>query len=172
MKTRPSLALAVTALVIAVATACTPGATPTTTPTPTFSTEAEAFAAAEATYRAYVDAVNRRWADSSSEPDPQTFLIGRALEDDLTSQRRFDELGIHIEGETRLLSIDLLSAADGMDQLLTIVCVDSSGTRVIDDAGSDVTPADRPNPPLEIGFTLVSGQFLISESDVSERTSC
>lgn len=54
------------ALLAGALTACTPEPEPT--PTPPFATEAEAFAAAEATYRAYVDALNA--VDLS---DPATF---------------------------------------------------------------------------------------------------
>ena len=57
---------------------------PTPTPTAVFTSEEEAFAAAEETYRAYIDAVNARRADPRSEPDPQSFLIGEAQEADIT----------------------------------------------------------------------------------------
>ncbi len=55
------------ALVIAVATGCRPEPEPSPSG-PAFATEAEAFAAAEETYRAYVDALNQ--VDLS---DPETF---------------------------------------------------------------------------------------------------
>lgn len=174
MKTRPSLALAVTALVIAVATACTPGATPTTTPTPTFSTEAEAFAAAEATYRAYVDAVNKRWASTDSTPDPQDFLIGSALEDDIDAQRRFNEQGIHFEGEVRVQSVVPETAKGGgrVEEVTLTACLNYEAARVIDQEGENVTPTERPNNPLEVDLTVVGDAFVISRSRVSEDGLC
>ncbi|MDO8383144.1 MAG: hypothetical protein Q7T17_09215 [Microbacterium sp.] len=64
---RPVRILVVAALAALLAgCAADPAAEPT--PTPSFSSEAEAFAAAEATYRAYVDALNQ--VDLA---DPETF---------------------------------------------------------------------------------------------------
>ncbi len=58
-----------TILLLGVLTGCGAAGEPrASTPAPLFSSEAEAFAAAEATYRAYVDALNQ--VDLS---DPETF---------------------------------------------------------------------------------------------------
>ena len=66
MKSRLLAAAAVLACVLITTTGCF--AQPDPEPTPLFSSEEEAFAAAEATYRAYVDALNQ--VDLS---DPETF---------------------------------------------------------------------------------------------------
>ncbi len=67
MNLRLAAAAAALALAAVAVTGCsTPAGAPK--PTPAFSSEAEAFAAAEATYRAYVDALNA--VDLS---DPSTF---------------------------------------------------------------------------------------------------
>ena len=66
MKSRLLAAAAVLACVIMTTTGCF--AQPDPEPTPLFSSEEEAFAAAEETYRSYVDALNQ--VDLS---DPETF---------------------------------------------------------------------------------------------------
>ncbi len=66
MKSRLLAAAAVLACVMMTTTGCF--AQPDPEPTPLFSSEEEAFAAAEETYRAYVDALNQ--VDLS---DPETF---------------------------------------------------------------------------------------------------
>jgi hypothetical protein len=50
----PAFGLAVLS-VVALGTGCAPQAEPTPTPTPRFTSQAQAYQAAEATYRAYVD---------------------------------------------------------------------------------------------------------------------
>ena len=69
MRTRVTAAALGALLMLTLAGCTTPEPTdPTPTPTSAFASEEEAFAAAEATYRAYVDALNE--VDLS---DPETF---------------------------------------------------------------------------------------------------
>lgn len=84
-RTRPALVAVAIAVLL---TACTPQPGPSPSPSTTgFANEEEAFAAAEATYRAYVDALNARREDPESPVDPRSFLSGHALEADIESQR-------------------------------------------------------------------------------------
>jgi len=130
---------AVAAAVLAVAlSACMP--TPAPTPTPTgFASEEEAFAAAEATYRAYVDALNE--ARTGGDADPYDFLTGQALEAEIASEREFEAAGIRLEGPLVIVSVRPLSAA--ATHALIQICLDVSGTRVLDVDDLDVTPAER-----------------------------
>lgn len=123
---------------------CTPQSAPSPSPSTSasaFSSDDEAFAAAEATYRAYVDATNARRVDPTSLPDPNDFLSGQALESSLATQEAFEEKGIRLEGRTIIRSV---SPINFLTQSATIhVCFDNSGTRLVDNAGMDVTPVDR-----------------------------
>jgi hypothetical protein len=142
------------------------GTSPEPTPTPTgvFASEEEAFAAAEETYRAYVDAENKRWADPRSAPDPQSFLIGDALERDIDSRQEADQLGLHIEGESEVVSVSPVSADLTTGRAVVRACVDSTHARVMNQAGEDVTLPDRDETVLaEIHLTRVDNAFLIEE---------
>ena len=132
----------VLALALGMTTACQPEPAPSPSG-PVFANEEEAFAAAEETYRAYVDALNQRRADPRSSPEPQSFLIGQALDVDIETRQQLDQAGLSLEGSTEVAAVSLVKAQteDGLVQLE--VCLDSTGTRVISEAGDDVTPADR-----------------------------
>ena len=142
------------------------------TPTPAFSSEAEAFAAAEETYRAYVEAENARRAEPDA-PDPQVYLTGPALESDIDSKRRFDELGVQLAGPSEVTRFEPQSSSEDLTRVSAVICLDSTNARVVNQTGTDVTPEDRDATlMLVIGFKLVDGAFLIRDSDIAENESC
>lgn len=134
---------AVAAVALALTTACTPDAAPTPSPSPTgFASEEEAFAAAEETYRAYVDALNQ--VDLS---DPETFepvfalTTGeayQAIRKDLTTM---SGEGWSVSGETRPTLVRLASY-DAVHARLS-VCVDVSEVELVDVDGHSVVQPDR-----------------------------
>lgn len=151
-------------------TACQPEPEPTPTG-PAFASEDEAFAAAEQTYRAYVDALNARREDPTSTPDPQTFLVGDALEVDVETQQQLDQAGLRVVGNTEIAAL-VGTVVEG-DQVEIEVCLDSSGTRVENVNGADVTPPDRELRSLAlVGLTMSSGDPLISSSTTKEAEGC
>ncbi|MCC2031950.1 hypothetical protein [Microbacterium allomyrinae] len=166
-------ALGIAALVIALS-ACAPAAPdPTPTPTAAFGTEEEAFAAAEATYRAYVDALNARRADPSALPDPMDFLIGDALEAEIDTHQLLTQSHVMIVGPSRLASFHGESTSSEYTEVVAVVCLDSTEARVIDESGADVTPADRePTIALESTFLKTDSELLISKSAVAEGKQC
>ncbi|MDZ8202606.1 hypothetical protein RZO50_13885 [Microbacterium sp. SSW1-59] len=168
-RTTTITATGLTALAIAAAlTACAP--TPEPTPTPTgFASEAEAFAAAEATYRAYVDATNAARADPSHSPSPESFLRGEALEDEIEAARQLTDLGLSISGETVVSEVrpKILS----QDRVAIEVCLDSSRTRLIDQEGTDVTPS-RETPTLVNVELVHAGDYYITSSTTQQTGSC
>lgn len=172
VRSRLASALAAALLVGVLTVGCTP--TPEPSPTPTgFTTEEEAFAAAEETYRAYVDALNARREDRTSRPSPDSFLIGAALEAALDAERQFDAAGVAIEGDSRIDSLTPARASDDLEEVTVVVCLDSSSTQVIDREGNDITPTDRPaKAPLSVTLQLVTGQYLIEQSVTTEATEC
>lgn len=142
------------------------GQTPEPTPTSTgvFSSEEEAFEAAEETYRAYIDAVNARYADPHSESDPQSFLIGSALEADIASEREMDQLGIHIVGDSVVGNVSPVSASLAAGDVVIRACLDSTEARVFNEAGVDVTVPDRDATVLaEAHMATVGGDLRIEE---------
>lgn len=129
----------------AVMSGCSTPAAPVD-PAPVFSSDAEAFAAAEATYRAYVDALND--VDLS---DPETFEPVFALttgEANAGARKSFSQMhadGWVVSGES---SIPLLSARtwDPAGNVVTFdVCLDVSEVALIDAAGTSRVQPDRPD---------------------------
>lgn len=167
MGERRGASAAIAALLIVALAACTPEAAPAPPPSPSVvSSEDAAFAAAEATYRAYVDAVNASRVGGRAF-DPELFLTGSALEGERRSQLEFDQLGIRLDGDLRLASMTV-SRASGVS-LRSYVCLDVSNTRVLDEAGVDVTPKDREALlGLEVAFVRHGDATLISESQARD----
>lgn len=146
---------------------------PTPTPTAAFASEEEAFAAAEETYRAYVEADNARREDPQSKPDPESFLIGEALERDIDSRHELDQLGVRLDGRSAVGAVVPVSAAPASGNVRIHACYDSTETRVLNEAGDDVTMPDRdPTVMVEVSLTLVSGALLIEQMTPVEGDPC
>lgn len=142
------------AVVAVLLSGCAAEPSPEATPTPTFTSEAEAFAAAEATYRAYVDALNQ--VDLAN---PETFeavyawTTGEANVEgrELFSQMHAD--GWTVDGESVVTRIESLGAADST--LAIGVCLDVSAVDVSDASGASVVADSRPDKQsIRIGFVL------------------
>jgi len=138
---RAGVAVALVAAAIGLA-GCTPGPAPKPTPTPLFAGEAEAFKAAEQVYRDYNDASNER-REGQANTDPQSFLSGQALEDDINAQRSFKEKHLKIVGPNRVSSFHPIGYDKARDQVSVDLCIDVSESHVIDESGADVTPSTR-----------------------------
>lgn len=165
MRHRVGAALTV-GVVALLATGCMPEPAPTPSPTG-FASEEEAFAAAEETYRAYVDAVNARREDPTSEPAPTDFLTGSAYNDEIDTQQALEERGWRIQGETHVVSIEGVGAS--VDTTKVAACIDASGTRVLDVSGADVTPLDRHvRLSVLVAVSPISGRLLIKSAIASD----
>lgn len=136
---------------------CSPEPEPTPTPTG-FATEAEAFAAAEETYRAYNDATNQ--IDIS---DPATFepmLMWTTGEQHDIEKKSLSELhadGVVVTGDTEIVGLELDDwDADG--QTISIsVCHDVSDVEVVDATGVSLVAPDRlPLQPKEVTLSSSS----------------
>ncbi|MEW2011605.1 MULTISPECIES: hypothetical protein [Microbacterium] len=155
MTARRSAALLAASALAAALTACAPASTPTPSPTPTgFASEEEAFAAAEATYRAYVDALNQ--VDLS---DPATFEPVYALLTESALDGSKKELTtLHAEsltktGLTKIDRIERESADIATSSATLLVCLNVSDVDVLDPSGTSVVPAGRND------FQLLSVDF-------------
>ncbi|MFT4052836.1 MAG: hypothetical protein QM677_11395 [Microbacterium sp.] len=151
------------ALGITLTTACAPDPSPTPSPSTTgFASEEEAFAAAEATYRAYVDALNE--VDLS---DPATFepvfstLSGSALEDEKKSLSEMHADQLTVSGESEVVGFYLLTTTP----LTTVACLDVSAVALTDANGVSQVSDTRPDVySFEVSFYEASGTSLRIES--------
>lgn len=172
MTSRATLPAATALLLVTLLSGCAPAPAPTPTATPAFSTEAEAFAAAEETYRSYVEALNARRADPTA-PNPQSYLVGEALELDIETQQKLDQAGLTLVGRTTVSSVTGIEASEDLSELAVSVCLDSTGTRVLDESGADVSPPDRENNTgLRVSMNTAFGALLISDSDLLPGQPC
>lgn len=145
-------------------TACTPGeATPTPTPTG-FTSEEEAFAAAEATYRAYVDALNRvDLSDPATFEDVYAWTTGDALDGEKRSLTEMRAEGWTVSGGTRVMHIeaDVAQSFVARGTVVLRACSDVSAVSVVDAGGNSVVSPDRPAiQAVEIELTEVASSEL------------
>ena len=156
MKSRGTVGALATLVLAMGLVACVPQPEPTPTPTPTgFASEAEAFAAAEETYRAYVDALNQ--VDLS---DPDTFeavyawTTGEANANEREALSRMHAEEWTVSGET--VTEQFLPRSYGPAEAVVvtaIACSNVAGVAVVDNSGNSmVDPARRNIYALELGF--------------------
>lgn len=156
------------------AVGCTP--TPTPTPTPTgFANEAEAFAAAEATYRAYVDALNQvDLADPTTFEEVYRWTTGEANAAERESLSQMHADGWVVSGETGVKSFfpDSWDGSSGS----AVACIDVSGVELVDNVGTSVVPGNRPDAyaillGLELDVASPTG-LIIHSSKAIEDSRC
>lgn len=153
-------------LALAALTACMPDPAPTPSPTG-FASEEEAFAAAEDTYRAYIDALSARQTGDESV-DPLGFLTGQALEEAIDSDRQLELEQLELRGPISVTALDQIDAT--VYSASVHACVDMSKARVLDATGTDITPATRPDQfSVDIEAIWTSAGTLISQSTPSEE---
>lgn len=134
----------VVAVVAALLSGCVAGPSPQPTLAPTFTSDAEAFAAAEATYRAYVDALNQ--VDLA---DPETFeavyawTTGEAYAGIRESLSRMHADQWLVEGHSVPTLVEPLRFSPEAFDLA--VCLDVSSIAVVDRSGSSVVSETRGN---------------------------
>lgn len=168
----PRFGIASAVLAISVGLAgCTSAPAPKPTPTPLFASKAEAFKAAEQVYRDYTDASNER-RDGTGGLDPQSFLAGQALEDDINAQRTFDEKHLKVIGPNRVASFHPVGYEEKRSQVEAELCIDVTSSHVRNDSGVDVTPSTRAS---EVALHVVmtgEGDHLVITSAVAGTHSC
>ncbi|MFJ4253858.1 hypothetical protein [Microbacterium sp. NPDC090003] len=168
MSTRYPTATLALAVVAAALSGCALVPEPSPTPTAVFASEEEAFAAAEEVYRSYNEAGNQG-------RDVTTFLVGRALEGELDTIRYLNQNKLTLDGPSEITSFKgtKVSGDDATQTIHSSLCLDVSATRVLDVDGADVTPSDRAEKmKLEVTFSFVDDELLISDSVTSEDQSC
>ena len=156
-------ALAAVCAGVVVLSGCAPGEEPTPPPTAAFASDEEAFAAAEETYRAYVDALNE--ARDGSDVDPLAFLVGDALTAGIDGEKLIEDRGVSIAGRTDVISF--IGTTFDSQVISSLACIDVSDTRVTASDGSDQTPTTRAEQiTFEIEILSVDGLLKIRSSEV------
>ncbi|AZS43520.1 hypothetical protein BWL13_01080 [Microbacterium oleivorans] len=141
MIARRSAVLVATVTLAVALSACTPAAAPTPTPSPTgFASKEEAFAAAEATYRAYVDETNRLLA-GDDKADPMNYLNGQARIDEEKVQQLLADSKRRLSGQFQIT--DFSPESWTSDEVQAFVCLDLSGVRVESVEGASLSQDGR-----------------------------
>jgi hypothetical protein len=130
-------------LLAAALTACDATPDPVETP-PVFASEEEAFAAAEETYRAYVDAVNDVDLSDPSTFDPVFELTtGELNASDRTGLSNYHADGVQVAGRSEIRSIEAASIDLQGGSYGLAVCLDVSSIQVTDPNGNSLVDPDR-----------------------------
>ena len=129
---------------------------PSPTPTPPFASADAAYKAAEATYRAYVDAGNHLdLAEPKTFQPLYSWLLGDALDHQRQQLTAMTARGLHMTGRD---VVTLVSPMDGGEpvwgDVYLAVCVDVSKSRVTDAAGNSLVDKNRPDiQSLEVALS-------------------
>ncbi|MFC5788554.1 hypothetical protein ACFPPE_01660 [Agromyces tardus] len=165
------------ALVVALA-ACTspaptvspaPSADPSASAEPIFASDEEALAAAVAAHEAYLamnDAIISDGGGTERILAYTTPEYGAQRIDELAA---FVSSGLRSTGRTTFDTVSLAEYAESEQppRISMYACVDVSGTRLINSAGVDVTPADRDSRvPVLLSFEGGPGSVLVSGSQL------
>ena len=134
------------ALAIALlASGCTPEPTPTPSPTG-FASEEEAFAAAEATYRAYVDALNQVDLSEPATFEPvYAWTTGDVNATDRKSLTAYHADNVTVAGESQIKLMLLSDQSSDLDAPALAVCLDVSDIDVRNAEGQSLVSDSRPD---------------------------
>lgn len=153
---------------------CTPTPAPSPTPTPAFASEEEAFAAAEATYRAYNDALNQ-----VDPANPETFdATYRYTMGDFKDSDRENFTNMHaehhsIQGDALVTKFFGTSTDQFRQRIDGTICVDVSGVDIVDTDGKSVVNPERPDVyAIEVRFKVSDGRVLIDQASRAENKAC
>jgi len=178
MRTGPLLAIAALLLALAGCVPTNPGETPSPTAhaTPAFASDAEALAAAEKAYTAYLKVSDRLaqggWKDVDSLVP---YVRGAALNNDLKtaeslSSKSLKQVGTTTFDSTKLQTVD--DHGNGTAVVTIYLCLDVSGVDVVSSDGKSVVPTSRQTRvPLEVDVdNFKSANFKVSRSDTWSGT--
>lgn len=164
---------AVATAVLAVATlvavsGCSVSAEPSPSPTPTaaFSSEEEAFAAAEEVYRAYIDALNQvRFADPNTFDAVYALLSGDASSSTREAFSEFHAEGVTSSGMTAYQDFSGQSFDSDAHSLTAQACLDVSDVEVIARDGTSLVADSRPDlQAMRITFKFEDAAELVIDS--------
>lgn len=167
IRSRVPLLLAAVSATLLLAGCVGGGGDPTPKPSasdaPLFSSDEDALKAAEKAYQAYLDVSDQVGASGWQDSTPlATVATGRLLQTDTDGAKSFSDKGLVQSGRS---GFDSMRLQDRSAEIVVYVCLDISGTDVIDASGVSVVPADRPTRlPLEVTFTNAKAGLLAEQS--------
>lgn len=168
-------ALCVWLLTLGALAACTPDPEPKPTKTALFATDEEAFAAAEATYRAYTDALNRTdISDAATFEHVYDWNTGTALASEKEALSLYHAENLTRIGESSFDSFTPLSASD--QKIVVHLCIDVSAVELIrSDGTSALTEGRLPRVARKVTFTTSmtpTGLSIASNHKADEGFTC
>jgi hypothetical protein len=168
MRVKPLIAIPLIAIALAGCSAQQPApqaSTVTAEEKPLFATDEEALAAAQAAYAHYLEVSDQIARDGGANPESlKEVLSSQQYELEASSFKSYVSKQIHSTGQMSFDSLHIASL--GINNLSTYLCLDSSQSRVIDNAGIDVTPSERVDRwPLLVSFETKNGLLIVSGSE-------
>lgn len=125
---------------------CAPQTSSTPTPTPHFTSEQQAYAAAEQTYRNYIDALNKvDLSDPATFEDVYKWGTGKALSGDKKNLTGLHSEGAVLSGES-IVQLAAPATIDAATHDVDIfVCLNVSAIDVRNAEGKSLVDKDRPD---------------------------
>jgi len=146
-----------------------PTASPRASATPVFASDAEALAAAEKAYAAYLKVSDQILIDGGSRPERLQPYVSAALYAE--EKKGFDQTatnGWHSTGGTTYdhFSLEVYDPSDRDALVTAYVCSDVSRVDVLDSHGVSVVSPDRPErTAFEVTFALLHSRTLVLASN-------
>ena len=166
--------LLVTAALLLALAGCAPTGTQGSTPpsasaTPVFASDAEALAAAEKAYAAYVRTSDQILIDGGSNPERlQALTSARVYDEELKGFELTAKNGWRSTGGTTYdhFTLQAYNPDDHDALVVAYVCSDVSRVDVLDSNGTSVVSAGRPDrTPFQITFALRGSATLVLARD-------
>lgn len=141
--------------------------------TPLFASEDEAFAAAEQTYRAYVDALNEVDLSDPATFEPVfAFSTGELNAADRESFSTWHADGLTVVGDSRVALVEGTNVDENEERVVISVCLDVSGVEVRDAEGNSVVDSARsPIQPLEVSLVPSRADGSMKLTSITSRES-
>jgi hypothetical protein len=154
--------------------ACAPEPAPKPAKTALFSSDAEAFKAAEETYRAYVDALNK--VDTS---DPRTFEpvyafgSGAFKSGDKKNLSWMHAEHLKLGGETLVARVSGVSTDNDRSTVQVLACLDVRAVTLVDAEGASRVNPTRPDKyGLVVTLKETHKRLTIDSAKVAEEQTC
>jgi hypothetical protein len=146
-----------------------PSASPSASATPVFASDAEALAAAEKAYAAYVRISDQILIDGGAHPERLKAITSAALyAEELKGFQLTAKNGWHSTGGTTYdhFSMQAYQPGDLGSIIVAYVCSDVSHVDVLDSTGSSVVSPTRPErTPFSVTFAIEANNKLVIASD-------
>ncbi|GAA2901630.1 hypothetical protein [Microbacterium esteraromaticum] len=173
---RTGSAFAAAGLLVGMLSACAPESEPTPKPTTSaaFATDEEAFAAAEATYQAYTDAMNKvDLADPATFESLYAYSTGGFETADRETFSQLHAEGLRMSGQVVLVKFRGKDFDAKTARVEADVCIDVSRSDVVDSSGNSRVAPDRSDMnPLHVDFEAQGDAMLISRAERDENIKC